>query len=62
MHGPQNLAVLRRFALNALNREATAQKRSLAQKTRLAVMSDDYMVKVLVAALPERSQGSTPTT
>jgi predicted transposase YbfD/YdcC len=62
MHGPQNLAVLRRFALNALNRESSGKKRSLVQKTRLAAMSDDYMVKVLVAALPELSQSSSPTT
>ena len=62
MHGPQNLAVLRRFALNALNRESTAQKRSLLQKTQLAAMSDDYMVKVLVAALPGLSQSSSPIT
>jgi predicted transposase YbfD/YdcC len=62
LHGPENLAVLRRFALNALNRENTGKKRSLVQKTRLAGMSDDYMMKVLVAALPELSQSSSPTT
>ncbi len=62
MHGPQNLAVLRRFALNALNRECSGKKRSLVQKTKLAAMSDDYMVKVLVAALPEFSQSTSPTT
>lgn len=62
LHGPENLAVLRRFALNALNRETTGKKRSLVQKIRLAGMSDDYMMKVLVAALPELSQGSSPTT
>lgn len=62
MHGPQNLAVLRRFALNALKRESSGKKRSLVQKTKLAAMSDDYMVKVLVAALPELSQSSSPTT
>lgn len=62
MHGPQNLAVLRRFALNALNRESTGKKRSLVQKTRLAGMSDDYMMKVLVAALPELSQSNSPIT
>jgi predicted transposase YbfD/YdcC len=62
LNGPENLAVLRRFALNALNRETTGKKRSLVQKTRLAGMSDDYMVKVLVAALPELSQSSSPTT
>ena len=62
LHGPQNMAVLRRFALNALNRESSGKKRSLAQKTKLAAMSDDYMVKVLVAALPELSQSISPTT
>jgi predicted transposase YbfD/YdcC len=62
LHGPQNMAILRRFALNALNRESSGKKRSLAQKTKLAAMSDDYMVKVLVAALPELSQSSSPTT
>lgn len=62
LHGPQNMAVLRRFALNTLNRESSGKKRSLAQKTKLAAMSDDYMVKVLVAALPELSQSSSPTT
>lgn len=62
LHGPQNMAVLRRFALNALNRESSGKKRSLAQKTKLAAMSDDYMVKVLVAALPELSQSTSSTT
>lgn len=62
MHGPQNLAVLRRFALNALNRESTGRKRSLVQKTRQAAMNDDYMLKVLAAAFPDSPQSSSPTT
>lgn len=62
LHGPENLAVLRRFALNALNRETTGKKRSLVQKARRAGMSDDYMMKVLAAALPELSQSSSPET
>lgn len=62
LNGPENLAVLRRFALNALNRETTGKKRSLVQKARRAGMSDDYMMKVLAAALPELSQSSSPET
>jgi predicted transposase YbfD/YdcC len=51
LHGPHNLALLRRFSLNALNRESTF-KRSLKQKSRRAAMNDAYMLKVLAAALP----------
>jgi len=61
MHGPENLAILRRFALNALNRESSGKKRSLVQKTKQAAMNDDYMVKVLAAAFPDSSQTSSPT-
>jgi predicted transposase YbfD/YdcC len=58
LHAPQNLAVLRRFALNALNRESTA-KRSLKQKSKQAAMNDDYMLKVLAAALPDNADTSS---
>jgi predicted transposase YbfD/YdcC len=51
LHGPHNLALLRRFALNALNRESTFN-RSLKHKSRRAAMNDTYMLKVLAAALP----------
>jgi predicted transposase YbfD/YdcC len=52
LHAPHNLALVRRFALNALNRE-TSLKRSLKQKTKQAAMNDAYMLTVLAAALPE---------
>ena len=51
-HAPHNLALIRRFALNALNRE-TSSKRSLKQKSKQAAMNDAYMLTVLAAALPE---------
>jgi len=52
LHALHNLALLRRFALNALNREATS-KRSLRQKSKRAAMDDIYMLTVLAAALPD---------
>jgi predicted transposase YbfD/YdcC len=52
LHAPHNLALLRRFALNALNRE-TSSKRSLKQKSKQAAMNDAYMLTVLAAALPQ---------
>lgn len=61
VHAPHNLAVLRRFALNALRRESTS-KRSLKQKSKQSAMSDDYMMKVLAAALPDSAQDSSPKT
>lgn len=45
-HSPRNFALLRRLALNALNREQT-YKRSLRQKSKRAAMDDDYMIRVL---------------
>lgn len=54
LHGPQNLAILRRFALNALNREASC-KRSLKKKIRLAAMDNHYMLKILASAFPDPS-------
>jgi predicted transposase YbfD/YdcC len=45
-HGPRNFALLRRFALNALNREQT-YKRSLRQKMKRTAMDNNYMVQVL---------------
>lgn len=50
LHSPQNFALLRRIALNALERE-TSFRRSLRQKSRRAAMNDQYMVSVLAAAL-----------
>lgn len=61
LHAPQNKAILRRFALNALNRESTC-KRSLKQKSKQTAMNDDYMLKVLAAALSDSVQDSSPET
>lgn len=45
-HSPRNFALLRRIALNALNREPT-YKRSLRQKMKRTGMDNDYMIRVL---------------
>jgi predicted transposase YbfD/YdcC len=45
-HSPQNFALLRRFALNALNREQS-YKRSLRQKMKRTAMDNNYMIQVL---------------
>jgi predicted transposase YbfD/YdcC len=54
LHSPQNFGVLRRIALNALNRE-TSFKRSIRQKSRKASMNDKYMLTILSASLPTSS-------
>lgn len=59
-HAPHNLALLRRFALNALNREP-AWKRSLRQKSKRAAMDDSYMLDVLAAAFPQSNQNLEPS-
>lgn len=50
LHSPQNFALLRRIALNALERESSF-RRSIRQKSRRAAMNNRYMVSVLTAAL-----------
>ncbi len=50
LHSPQNFALLRRIALNALERE-TSFRRSIRQKSRRAAMNDRYMLSVLAAAV-----------
>lgn len=45
-HAPQNLALLRRIALNALNREQSL-KRSNRQKCSRAAMDNNYMLTKL---------------
>jgi uncharacterized protein YfeS len=42
------LALLRRLALNALNREST-WRRNIRQKSNRAAMDNQYMLKVLLA-------------
>jgi predicted transposase YbfD/YdcC len=58
-HAPQNLALLRRVALNALNQEQSF-RRSTRQKSNRAAMENDYMLKVLVAGLPPSDNNSEP--
>ena len=51
LHSPQNFALLRRIALNSLERESSF-RRSIRQKSRRAAMNDRYMISVLAAAIP----------
>ncbi|BAY49442.1 transposase [Scytonema sp. HK-05] len=47
-YAPQNLGLLRRIALNALNREQSL-KRSNRQKSNRAAMDNNYMLTILAA-------------
>ncbi len=49
-HAPQNLSLLRRLALNALNLEQSF-KRSNRQKSKRAAMDNNYMLTILAACL-----------
>ena len=49
-HAPYNLALLRRIALNALNREQSF-RRSNRQKSNRAAMDNNYMLTILAACL-----------
>jgi predicted transposase YbfD/YdcC len=49
-HGPENLAMLRRVALQLFKRDRTS-KRGLAAKTRRAAYDPDYLLSVLLAGL-----------
>jgi len=49
-HAPQNLSLLRRIALNALNLEQSF-KRSNRQKSNRAAMDNNYMLTILAACL-----------
>jgi predicted transposase YbfD/YdcC len=46
LNTPQNFALVRRLALNAVNQETTLQ-RSLRQKIKRAAMNNDYMMQIL---------------
>jgi predicted transposase YbfD/YdcC len=56
-HSPQNFALLRRLALNALNREQT-YKRSLRQKMKRAAMDNNYLIQVLSCFINNRLDSS----
>jgi len=58
-HGPQNLALLRRIALNALNLEQSC-KRSNRQKSNRAAMDNNYMLTILAACLFPHDDASQP--
>jgi predicted transposase YbfD/YdcC len=47
-HGPENLGMLRRVALQLLKRDRTS-RRGLAAKTRRAAYDPDYLLSVLMA-------------
>ena len=51
-HAPRNLALLRRIAHNALNREQSF-RRSTRQKSNRAAVNNNYMLKILAACLPQ---------
>ena len=46
LNSPQNFALVRRLALNAVNQETTLQ-RSLRQKIKRTAMNNDYMMQIL---------------
>jgi predicted transposase YbfD/YdcC len=58
-HAPQNLALLRRIALNALNLEQSF-KRSNRQKSNRAAMDNNYMLTILAACLSQHDDASKP--
>ena len=51
-HAPENFALLRRMALNLLNREQTF-KRSNRMKRYRATMDNDYLLQILAASKSE---------
>lgn len=56
-HAPQNLSLLRRLALNALNLEQSF-KRSNRQKSNRAAMDNNYMLTILAACLSKHDDAS----
>lgn len=59
LHAPHNLSLLRRFAVNALNRVAGQQ--SLRQKSKRAAMDDGFTLRILAAAFPNPTDNSNPS-
>ena len=58
-HAPQNLSLLRRMALNALNLEQSL-KRSNRQKSNRAAMDNNYMLTILAACLSQYDDAFKP--
>jgi len=56
-HAPQNLALLGRMALNALNREESVRG-SHRQKSNRAAMDNNYMLTTLAACLSQHDNAS----
>jgi predicted transposase YbfD/YdcC len=53
-NAPENIALLKRWSINLLNQE-TSFKRSTRQKARRASMDKGYLLKVLAASIPLKS-------
>ena len=51
-HGPENVALLRKIAMNLAKAERT-HKRGVQAKRKLAAWDDAYLLKLLTAGLPE---------
>lgn len=51
-HGPENLALLRKIAMNLAKNERT-HKKGIQAKRKLAAWRNDYLLKLLHAGLPE---------
>jgi predicted transposase YbfD/YdcC len=51
-HGPENIALLRKIAMN-LAKSERSHKRGVQAKRKLAAWSDDYLLKLLQAGLPQ---------
>jgi ribosomal protein S15P/S13E len=51
-HGPENLALLRKIAMNLAKSERT-HKKGIQAKRKLAAWSDAYLLKLLRAGLPQ---------
>jgi len=51
-HGPENIALLRKIAMNLAKNERT-HKKGIQAKRKLAAWSDAYLLKLLLAGLPQ---------
>ena len=56
-HGPENLATLRRMALNLLRQDGTS-KRGLRARSRRASWDNDYLLRILLQGTDEGQEGT----